>query len=225
MWLPDIEAYAQRLRLYAVDVIGESGASAPSRPPLGSAFYVEWIDDVLDGLNLDRVAFVGVSLGGALALDYAARRPQRVDRLVLLAPSGIGRQRSGFLIKAVILQLLGDSGRRRLLSSALGVPEGPPGPHDQALFEFTLLIFKHFRPRIDRVPLADDTTLARLVPLTLVIAGAQDAMLDSNDTARRLSACAPNVDMRLLPDTGHYLPGQAGTVLEFLTRPAHQNAN
>jgi pimeloyl-ACP methyl ester carboxylesterase len=220
MWLPDIQAYAHRLRLYAVDVIGEPGASAPSRPSLGSAAYAEWLDDVLDGLNLERAALVGVSLGGALALDYAVRRPQRVDRLVLLAPSGIGRQRAGFLAKAVLLQLLGDRGRRRLLSSALGVRQGQAGPHDQALGEFALLIFKHFRPRLDRVPLADDTTLAGLVQPTLVIAGAQDAMLDSNDTARRLSQCGPNVEMRLLPDTGHYLPGQAQAVLDFLTKSA-----
>jgi pimeloyl-ACP methyl ester carboxylesterase len=221
MWLPDIEAYAHRLRVYAVDVIGEPGASAPSRPPLGSAAYAEWLDDVLHGLNLERAALVGVSLGGALALDYAVRRPQRVDRLVLLAPSGIGRQRPSFLVKAALLQLLGDRGRRRLLLSALGVRQGQAGPHDQALGEFALLVFKHFRPRLDRVPLADDTALTGLVPPTLVIAGAQDAMLDSNDTARRLSQCGPNVEMRLLPDTGHYLPGQAQAVLDFLSKPAH----
>jgi pimeloyl-ACP methyl ester carboxylesterase len=69
------------------------------------------------------------------------------------------------------------------------------------------------------VPLADDTTLAGLIPPTLVIAGAQDAMLDSNDTARRLSQCGPNVEMRLLPDTGHYLPGLAQAVLDFLSKP------
>jgi pimeloyl-ACP methyl ester carboxylesterase len=221
MWLPDIAAYAHRLRVYAVDVIGEPGASAPSRPPLGSAAYAEWLDDVLHGLNLERAALVGVSLGGALALDYAVRRPQRVDRLVLLAPSGIGRQRPSFLVKAVLLQLLGDRGRRRLLLSALGVRQGQAGPDDQALGEFALLVFKHFRPRLDRVPLADDTALTGLGPPTLVIAGAQDAMLDSNDTARRLSQCGPNVEMRLLPDTGHYLPGQAQAVLDFLSKPVH----
>ncbi len=70
----------------------------------------KWLDDVLDGLKLERAALVGVSLGGALALDYAVRRPERVDRLALLAPSGIGRQRPGFLVKAILLQLLG---RRR----------------------------------------------------------------------------------------------------------------
>jgi hypothetical protein len=98
--------------------------------------------------------------------------------LVLLAPSGIGRQRPGFLVKAVLLQLLVDRGRRGLLSLALAVRQGQAGLHDQALGEFALLIFKHFRPRLVRVPPADDTTLAGLVPPTLVIAGAQDAMLD-----------------------------------------------
>ena len=46
-------------------------------------------------------------------------------------------------------------------------------------------------------------------------------MLDSNDTARRLSQCGPNVEMRLLPATGHYLPGQVQAVFDFLTKPAH----
>jgi hypothetical protein len=48
-------------------------------------------------------------------------------------------------------------------------------------------------------------------------------MLDSKDTARRLSECAPNVGMRLLPDAGHYLPGQAQAVLDFLTTPAQHH--
>ena len=216
MWLPDIETFAQRLRVYAVDVIGEPGGSAPSRPKLGSAAYAEWLDDVLDGLNLDSAALVGVSLGGALALDYAARRPQRVDRLVLLAPSGIGRQRNGFLVKAVLLPLLGDRGRRRLLSSALGIRHKQAGQQEQALGEFALLIFREFRPRMDRVPLADDKTLAELVPPTLVIVGEQDVLLDSNDTVRRIGECAPNVDIRLIPDCGHYLPEQARAAADFL---------
>jgi pimeloyl-ACP methyl ester carboxylesterase len=217
MWLPDVEALAARLRVHAVDVIGEPGGSAPSRPPLRSSAYVDWLDDVLEGVNLDRACLVGVSLGGALALRYAASRPQRVDRLVLLAPSGIGRQRSSFLVKALLLQLFGDRGRRKLLLSALGVRPGQAGPYHEALGEFSLLVFKQFRPRMEKVPLADDRTLAGLVAPTLVIVGAHDAMLDSHDIVRRLGRCAPNVDICLLADCGHYLPGQVPAILDFLT--------
>ena len=48
MWLAEIESWAARFRIYAVDVIGEPGFSAPSRPSLASDAYALWMDDVLD---------------------------------------------------------------------------------------------------------------------------------------------------------------------------------
>lgn len=68
MWLGDLAAFAARFRVYAIDMIGEAGLSAPSRPPLDSGAYAQWLDNVLDSLSLDRVSIVGISLGGWLAL-------------------------------------------------------------------------------------------------------------------------------------------------------------
>ena len=101
-WLADIAAWSAHFRIYAVDMIGEPGLSTPSRPLLGSEAYVFWLDDVLAALSLTCVSIVGVSLGGWLALDYATRRPERVEKLVLMCPAGIGRQKN-FLIKALPL--------------------------------------------------------------------------------------------------------------------------
>lgn len=42
----------------------------------------------LDALNIDRATVVGGSMGGSLAVSFAAKHPERVERLVLLAPSG-----------------------------------------------------------------------------------------------------------------------------------------
>jgi pimeloyl-ACP methyl ester carboxylesterase len=39
MWMRDIAAWAEHLRVYAVDVIGEPGFSDPSRPALTSEAY------------------------------------------------------------------------------------------------------------------------------------------------------------------------------------------
>ena len=36
MWAPDVAAWSERFRVYAVDLIGEPGLSAPARPPLTS---------------------------------------------------------------------------------------------------------------------------------------------------------------------------------------------
>jgi haloalkane dehalogenase len=42
------------------------------------------VDAFLDALDLDEVVLVGHDWGGALALDWAARHPERVGGVVLL---------------------------------------------------------------------------------------------------------------------------------------------
>lgn len=66
------------------DMIGEPGLCAASRPVLQSQAYALWLDDVLQAFAIGPTAIVGASLGGWLATDYAIRRPQRFERMVLL---------------------------------------------------------------------------------------------------------------------------------------------
>ena len=91
-WIRDVAALSRRFRVYAIDMIGETGLSAPSRPPLASDRHAAWLDDVWRGLGLINAHVVGVSLGGWLGLDLAVRVPGRVASLALVSPSGIGRQ-------------------------------------------------------------------------------------------------------------------------------------
>ncbi len=56
MWMGEIRAFAEHFRVYAIDMIGEAGLSAPSRPELSSDAHALWIDDVLRGLALERVS-------------------------------------------------------------------------------------------------------------------------------------------------------------------------
>jgi pimeloyl-ACP methyl ester carboxylesterase len=48
-----------------------------------------FVGRMLDGVELERVDIVGHSLGGLVATEVAARRPERVRRLALVAPAGI----------------------------------------------------------------------------------------------------------------------------------------
>src|SRR5260221_2016119 len=48
-------------------------------------------DDVLEALQLDRVALVGHSFGAMIAAELASHVPKRVERLVLLSPFGLWR--------------------------------------------------------------------------------------------------------------------------------------
>jgi len=215
MWTGDVGVWAKRFRVYAVDVVGEPGHSAPVRPPLGSAEYAGWLDDVLDGLGADRAAFVGASLGGWFAVDYATRRPERVRHLVLLCPGGIGRQRFGWVVPAVVLRPFGVWGLRRTVALVAGLKGAAVRP----FLDYMVVVQRHFRPRTQRLPVFPDSALAALTMPVLVIVGERDAMLDSRGTVRRIGAAVPHAVTVVLPGVAHSIVGQTERIDEFLSGP------
>lgn len=76
-------------RIYAPDTIGQPGRSAETRPPASHRNYGKWVVDVLDGLGLKSLAFLGISFGAGILLDTAAFAPERITQAVLVVPTGI----------------------------------------------------------------------------------------------------------------------------------------
>lgn len=57
--------------------------------------FDDWVDDletVVEAAGLDRFPLLGVSQGGAVAIAYAVRHPERVSRLILAGAYARGRQ-------------------------------------------------------------------------------------------------------------------------------------
>jgi pimeloyl-ACP methyl ester carboxylesterase len=216
VWMGDVAAWSEQRRVYAVDLIGEPGLSAHARPPLRSDAYARWLDDVLNGLGVERAAFVGTSLGAWVAVDYAIRRPDRVTRLALIVPGGIGRQRYGAVAMAMLLMPFGARGNRKALQFALGVSDEPATPAAQAFYDFARLIQQSYKPRRDRLPLFADEELRGIrVPL-LAIVGARDRMLDAQATAARLRSLVQTASVSVRPDGGHLISDYSSAVGEFL---------
>lgn len=216
-WLGDAAALSARFRVHAVDVIGEPGFSAESRPPLASGAYAPWIGEVLDALSAPKAALVGLSLGGWLAADFATRNPERVSGLVLLCPGGIGRHRN-ILLWAAPLLLLGAWGQKRAMQKILGpgLARAEATPEGQAFGAFNAQIFSAFRPRMETLPPIGHDALARLTMPVMAILGAKDAMIDSADTRRAITAAAPQARILWLPEDGHMLIGHGQIIADFL---------
>lgn len=61
---------------------------------VGAFDFDDWVEDlelVVDSAGLDRFPLLGVSQGGAVAVAYAVRHPERVSRLVLVGAYARGR--------------------------------------------------------------------------------------------------------------------------------------
>lgn len=66
---------AERHRLYAPDIVGQPGKSAQIRPSPKGDGHAFWVEDILDGLGLDRVPLVGLSYGAGVAIRAMGLAP------------------------------------------------------------------------------------------------------------------------------------------------------
>lgn len=71
----------------AIDLPGFGESDRPRRFSYDFAGFASVVEEVLDRLGVARAQVVGHSLGGGVALTLAARRPERVERLALIAPA------------------------------------------------------------------------------------------------------------------------------------------
>jgi pimeloyl-ACP methyl ester carboxylesterase len=176
---------------------------------------VQWLDDVMTGLSIEQAAFAGTSLGGWLALDYAIRRPERVSKLAVLCPAGIGRQKIAIVFQTLALRLLGSWGRERTKRKILG-KSSQASPAARAFTGFIALIHEYFRPRFTKIPVFSDASLSGLRVPVLAVVGGKDVLIDSRQTQQRLNKLVPGAEVRFLPDAGHAITGQGGAILSFL---------
>jgi pimeloyl-ACP methyl ester carboxylesterase len=75
-------------RVIAIDWPGQGRSRGDGRPPT-AAHYAELLDATLDALDVETCVVVGNSIGGAAAIAFAARHPERVRGLVLENPGGL----------------------------------------------------------------------------------------------------------------------------------------
>ncbi len=86
-WLDDLSGQTTLVRY------DERGCGLSDREVKDLSFE-SWVDDletVVDTIGLDRFPLLGVSQGGAVAIAYAVRHPERVSHLILYGAYGRGR--------------------------------------------------------------------------------------------------------------------------------------
>jgi pimeloyl-ACP methyl ester carboxylesterase len=89
MWIPVLPTLTASHHVWMLDAVGDLNKSVASRVLSSPAQVVDWMDEVVDALGIERAAFVAESLGTWMATHYAMARPPRVERLALLGPAGI----------------------------------------------------------------------------------------------------------------------------------------
>jgi len=225
------DALAGEFRTIAVDLLGHGESDAPADP---SRYALECaagdLARVLDALGIARAHVLGYSLGGRIALGFAALRPQRVRSAVLVGASAGIADPAERRARAEADEVLAAALLREGVAAFVARWMAQPLFASQARLGAAFLA----RARAQRLrncahglaaslcgigtgaqpPL--HARLARLgVPL-LFVAGAEDAKFAA--LARELAALAPRGACALVPGAGHAVQLEALHELVSLVR-------
>lgn len=208
-WSLNLPAFAERCRICALDL---PGAGASDKPQAGYdvASLANTVARVLEALGPDwlPVNLVGHSLGGAVALALAGRFPGRVRRLVLVDGAGLGPE-----IDGALLDMMREEPTQAGVRAELSRFFAQPGFVQQALVEqlyeqrlqpgaqeaLDKTIDAAFGGGTQRIDLRE--TLATLPVPTLVVWGAQDAVIPASHA--QAATAAPQGRIEVFEGCGH----------------------
>jgi 4,5:9,10-diseco-3-hydroxy-5,9,17-trioxoandrosta-1(10),2-diene-4-oate hydrolase len=219
----NIDALAQHFRVIVPDMpgYGRSVKGVDQADPFG--YLADMIRGLVDELGVDTVHLVGNSYGGAAALRLALDTPNRVGKLVLMGPGGIGTTRAlpTTGLKSLLAYYGGDGPSRdklaRFIRSYL-VYDGASVPDELIDLRYQASIDPEVvanpplrRPSgptalrtLWRMDLTRDSRLKTLKTPTLVLWGRDDKVNRPSGGPMLLNAM-PNAELVMTSRTGHWM--------------------
>jgi len=92
-WNRVIPYLSEHYKLLCLDYLGVGDSD---KPKFGFGYTIEEQADLIvkmiEALQIDKVHILGVSYGGAIALNLAARYPEKVDRIISVEGNGVKHQ-------------------------------------------------------------------------------------------------------------------------------------
>ncbi len=206
MWAPNIESLATAYRTFAVDQIGEFGKSICIKPIRSMNDLTAWLNELFDALGLlSGVSLVGMSYGGALATHYALRFPERLNKIVLLAPGAtVLRPPAEFWLRLMLAAI----DRRRGLPPFIrwifaDVARNDPQWIDTTLEQLFIGMRSLQRHKTPIPPVLTDAEWGSLKPPALFLVGEHEVIYSAEKAVRRLKRVAPAVTTEIIPGAGH----------------------
>jgi pimeloyl-ACP methyl ester carboxylesterase/DNA-binding winged helix-turn-helix (wHTH) protein len=191
------------------------GLSDHDAPELSFESWVRDMEAVVDAEGLERFSLLGISQGCAVAIAYAVRHPERVDKLVLYGGYAVGRRYRAMTpqqeLERTLLQNLirvgwgKDNPAFRQVFGTLFLPEGTPEQHqwfNDLAKTMPMENALRFRETTDVIDIRAEAAAVRAP--TLVLHARGDAMI-SFEVGRQLAALIPRARFVPLESRNHVL--------------------
>lgn len=105
-WMFNINALAQRHRVYAIDLAG-FGRSDKTQTLSSFSQGAQFVNDFMEVQHINKASLVGNSMGGGVTLQFAIQFPDRIEKMVLVDSAGLGKELH-LLLRLGSLPLIGE---------------------------------------------------------------------------------------------------------------------
>lgn len=219
---PLVAILERNYRVISYQLRGEDNCFA-MRQPFGITDLVNDLEEFLDFLCLEKPAILGASFGGIIALEYAARHPNRLHRLVV---QGVGSRYEAGLIQRVagtVLSRFPLPADNPFVNQFFNLLFGRP-QEQNALFDFVTRlcwqtdqsVMAHRFRLVETFNL--DDKLHRIRVPTLILNGQRDVLVSQRTTHDLCSGIA-DCELVRLPRVGHLAPvTDPDTVAQHVSR-------
>ncbi|MFL6002828.1 MAG: alpha/beta fold hydrolase [Nocardioides sp.] len=222
-WAPVIDSLARRYTVIAPDLLGHGRSDKP-RADYSVGGYANGMRDLLTVLGIDKVTVVGHSFGGGIAMQFAYQFPERTERMLLVAPGGLGPEVST-AIRAVstpgfhqVMGALTLPGVRHVGKLGLQALSRTPLKHARDLGEVAEIYDSFKDPRARHairhvvkavvdwrgqiICMADRAYLTAAMPMC-VVWGRDDKVIPVRH-ASNAAMLAPLAQVEVIPNAGHF---------------------
>jgi pimeloyl-ACP methyl ester carboxylesterase len=202
VWFANIAELSAHHRVYAVDIIGDAGKSVADQLLEKRIDYAEWLREVLDGLDIERCALIGHSYGGWLTLNMALAYPNRMRKIVLLAPAASIYPMS-FLTRLGLF--LGEMKIRPPARSVFKMIAPKGTVFEETFIHLMEMVTRYCMPATMFPTVYTDKELRQIELPTLLLIGDSEKIYNPDKAIDRARRWIPDLTAEIIPNAGHTL--------------------
>ncbi|HDR4483393.1 TPA: alpha/beta hydrolase [Bacillus cereus] len=228
MWVSNLEDLREKRPVYTIDLLGEPGMSVQTKVIENQKQQAEWLNEVIEGLGLERVHIVGVSIGGWTTMNLARYNPEHIATASLLDPVFVFAQISIKMILASIpasVPIVSKFLREKMLSYISGGAEASDDEPIAKLIESGMRNYKLKTPAPDLFSKEDLKSID--IPV-LALMAEKSTMHNSVKAVETGKKYVKDIDIVSWKNASHAINGEFSNevnarILDFVEKHSNDN--
>jgi 2-hydroxymuconate-semialdehyde hydrolase len=211
-WRLVIPKLSENFQVFAPDIVGFGYTERPKNVEYNVKTWTNHLINFIENIGKSKINIIGNSLGGALALQIANKRPDLVDKMVLMGAAGLpftvtygldkvwGYEPSVENMKRLLEIFAYD---QEFATDELALLRYEASIQSGLQEEFSKMFAEPRQEKLNQLALPEEQ-IRKINNQVLLIHGKEDIVVPYKETSLRLLELLPNSELHVFSKCGHW---------------------